>query len=119
MAIARSDEGFPANMLLKDLLVLQNTRENIAEGGDIADLADKRVSSLVLEAGVAAVAQPAKYIVPFTALAHTLRILSLSLQIFLEVDHFKMNVPKTMSELLPSCLSTYAACTPCSEGTEQ
>lgn len=79
------------------LSVLQNTRENIAEGGDIADVEDQRVSSLVLEAGVAAVAPPAKYIVPFTALAHTLRILSLSLQILLEVEHFKVTVPKTMS----------------------
>ncbi|CAL5229355.1 g12666 [Coccomyxa viridis] len=68
--------------------------ELIAEAGFLeapteadVNIGEAKVSRLVIESGIAAIDQPAKVLIPATAAAHTIRILSLFAQILLDSDH--------------------------------
>lgn len=63
--------------------VEQVAEENLAKTDQAAtDVSDPKLSRLVIETGISAFAQPAKLLVPLTAFVHSLRIVSLALQIF-------------------------------------
>ena len=68
---------------------MQVAEENLAKTDVSTDISSPRLSRVVIETGISAFAQPAKLLVPLTAFVHSLRIMSLSLQILFNSERFQ------------------------------
>lgn len=80
--------------------ILQIAEKNIAATAETGEIADKKLSVLVVETGISAFAQPAKFLVPLTAFVHSLRIISLALQIIFLGEHFHLATQHVSSRFL-------------------
>lgn len=69
--------------------VVQVAEENLAKADVSTDISSTRLSRVVIETGISAFAQPAKLLVPLTAFVHSLRIVSLSMQILFNAERIQ------------------------------
>ncbi len=74
--------------------------ENLVKTDQTApDVSDPKLTRLVIDTGISAFAQPAKLLVPLTAFVHSLRIVSLALQIFYSNANALVHGHRMSSEL--------------------
>lgn len=80
--------------------LVQVAEENLAKTDQAApDVSNPKFTRLVVETGISAFAQPAKLLVPLTAFVHSLRIISLALQIFYNNANAHLHGHRMSSEL--------------------